>query len=280
MLIAARCLLMSKLAIVRNMQIWALTVIIAMAYSLDSYAKNPSCKVSESMAKRDLLQNLSIRYPNSYSTQKLLLKSGLNAYRELCSIPSSSKSNYVLEELTNRYYPSFSTILLLYKKNMEAYDELHGSGKTKIKQIQEPSNLSQQSYRNPLVRYGNKSNSESMDDMVGKNKPDALKVYLSDKNVDKSKLNGPLLLSCKKGYAGVVEVLLDNGADVAYSSRDSFTALHYAMRSGNKRVVKLLLDHGADTEAKDRVGRRPIYTARQLHYDDIVEMLIDAGSYE
>jgi len=105
-----------------------------------------------------------------------------------------------------------------------------------------------------------------------------LEAYLANSDADKSEINYALLDACKNGYVGVVKLLLDNGADVKYSN-DGFTALHFAMRSGNKEIVKMLLAHGADTEARDKSGRRPIFIARQLHYDEIVEMLIEAGSY-
>ena len=86
---------------------------------------NPACQVSESQARSDLAESLSARYPNAYSTQKMLLDAGMEKFGALCAIPSNPVSDGVLRDLNNRYYPSFNTIHMLYESNMEAYRGLH-----------------------------------------------------------------------------------------------------------------------------------------------------------
>jgi hypothetical protein len=90
-----------------------------------AFAGNPACQVTESKARSDLSASLNATYPDSYSTQKMLLDSGMEKFRLLCSIPSEPVSDGVLRKLNNTYYPSFGTIHLLYESNMKAYKELH-----------------------------------------------------------------------------------------------------------------------------------------------------------
>jgi len=91
----------------------------------NAYAENPACKVSKSQARSDLLSSLESRYPDSFTTQKMFLESGMEKYDLLCSIPSDPVSDRVLKKLTDRYYPSFATIHMFYQSNMESYRELH-----------------------------------------------------------------------------------------------------------------------------------------------------------
>ena len=97
---------------------------LVLALSGAAHAGNPACQVSESQARSDLASSLSSRYPDSYTTQKLLLDAGMDSFRSLCAIPSDPVSDGILKDLNARYYPSFNTIQMLYKSNMEAYRDL------------------------------------------------------------------------------------------------------------------------------------------------------------
>ncbi|QEG21618.1 acyltransferase family protein [Mariniblastus fucicola] len=59
------------------------------------------------------------------------------------------------------------------------------------------------------------------------------------------------------GQPEIVEMLLDQGADVNQRNGDGGTALHTAAFMGNAEEAKLLIDAGADVEAKDASGRSP-----------------------
>jgi len=61
-----------------------------------------------------------------------------------------------------------------------------------------------------------------------------------------------------KGYSKMVQILLENGADVDMKNFKGQTALHLAAKKGNLEVVKVLLSYGADPEAKDNYSKRPI----------------------
>lgn len=99
--------------------------LLSLSFFSVAYAGNPACQVSESQARTDLAASLNAKYPNSYSTQKMLLDSGMEKFRALCSIPGDPVSDGVLRKLNDRYYPSFGTIHMLYESNMKAYKELH-----------------------------------------------------------------------------------------------------------------------------------------------------------
>ena len=101
-------------------------VVVSTVLVTSVYAANPACQVTEEKARSDLAAKLDAQYPNSYSTQKMLLDSGMEAFSELCNISSAPVSDGVLQKLNGQYYPSFSTILMLYESNMKSYTELHG----------------------------------------------------------------------------------------------------------------------------------------------------------
>jgi hypothetical protein len=86
---------------------------------------NPIAAIPESKAMVDLKAELEKKYSGHYSTQKLLLDSGMRDYRSLCKMPPHPVSNQILTRLSRTYYPHFSTIWLLYKKEVEAYKELN-----------------------------------------------------------------------------------------------------------------------------------------------------------
>jgi len=87
---------------------------------------NIICQIEASTAEHDLKEKYRNKYPDSYSTQRMLLKSGMKAYHSLCALGKLSEvEESVLKKKMNRYYPSFSTIKMLYDKNMEDYRALN-----------------------------------------------------------------------------------------------------------------------------------------------------------
>ncbi|KAK6625728.1 hypothetical protein RUM43_006027 [Polyplax serrata] len=71
----------------------------------------------------------------------------------------------------------------------------------------------------------------------------------------------PLQHAAFKGNKDIVQLLLDQGADVNSGKHEySYTALHFAALSGSTDVCQLLLEHGAKTYSTNSVGR----TASQM----------------
>ena len=78
----------------------------------------------------------------------------------------------------------------------------------------------------------------------------------------------------------IVELLLDNGAQVDAHDRKGVTALMEAAKWGRSRVAMLLLDRGAQVSARDNKGTTPLRWAAESHLSSasIVEVLLDHGA--
>ena len=82
----------------------------------------------------------------------------------------------------------------------------------------------------------------------------------------------PLSNAAGRGFAEVVELLLDYEADVDAVDEEGGTALADAVAAGHLAVVKLLLEAGANARQKDNQGLRPIWYAADKGHADIVAM--------
>ncbi|XP_033196221.1 ankyrin repeat and MYND domain-containing protein 2 [Bombus vancouverensis nearcticus] len=72
----------------------------------------------------------------------------------------------------------------------------------------------------------------------------------------------PLQHACYKGNKEIVQMLLDQGADVnACQHEHAYTALHFAALSGNAELCHLLMSYGARLTATNSVGRTPAQMA-------------------
>jgi ankyrin repeat protein len=87
----------------------------------------------------------------------------------------------------------------------------------------------------------------------------------ADPNVATEEKVTPLQSAAYHGYANVVKLLIDAGADVdAAETRYGFTPLARAARNGHVQVIKLLLDAGADRHVVLSDGRTALDVARQF----------------
>lgn len=73
--------------------------------------------------------------------------------------------------------------------------------------------------------------------------------------------------------SGIVELLLEYGANINATDRKSRTPLHLAVRSNNMPVIHLLLANGASTSIRDSSGDTPGDIARRFLRRDIVELI-------
>ncbi|XP_055376968.1 ankyrin repeat and MYND domain-containing protein 2 [Condylostylus longicornis] len=100
---------------------------------------------------------------------------------------------------------------------------------------------------------------------ISKNEVDDFKALLAVCKdtvnfVDKNGMT-PLQHACYKGNKEIVQMLLDQGADVNYSQHGAgYTSLHFAALSGNTDVCVLLLDAGVNANTLNSVSR----TAAQM----------------
>jgi len=68
----------------------------------------------------------------------------------------------------------------------------------------------------------------------------------------------------------IVELLIDNGADVNGKTDEGRTPLHWAAYSGHKEIAELLIGEGAEMNAKERDGRTPLNFASKKSIKDLL----------
>ena len=98
-------------------------------------------------------------------------------------------------------------------------------------------------------------------------------------NQDKDGLT-PLHYASRKGFAEVVQALLEAGADPSVPENYGFTPLHEAAENGRREVAQLLLGAGADRGAALRktfshfkAGFTPADVARAAGKKGLVKLL-------
>ena len=134
------------------------------------------------------------------------------------------------------------------------------------------------------------SRSMSINEAANNGNIKAVKQHLAagtDVDSRNNHINTPLMNAAYEGHKEIVELLINNGADVSAKTHIGQTALWWAVNhpaSGNvrrKEIVELLLAKGADVNAKEIVfGQTPLIMA--LGWSscdiDIVELLIAKGA--
>ncbi len=87
------------------------------------------------------------------------------------------------------------------------------------------------------------------------------------------------------GHDDVINLLLDNGADINSTDEDSRTPLHWATMKGRTSSVKLLLEKKAKTDIMDKDKKKAIDVAKQFQGEglnehvEILEMLTKANRW-
>lgn len=87
----------------------------------------------------------------------------------------------------------------------------------------------------------------------------------------------PLGTAASRGNLGVVQVLLENGANPDAADPTGFTPLAHAASQGHADVVRALLAAGAHTDVMTMTGT-PLDLARSGGHDDVVEILQQASA--
>ncbi|MCG8340138.1 MAG: ankyrin repeat domain-containing protein [Cytophagales bacterium] len=91
----------------------------------------------------------------------------------------------------------------------------------------------------------------------------------------------PLHWAAGGGHIEVVQLLVENNANVDILAKDASTPLHWAAGGGHIEVVQLLIDKidkGADVNALGEDGSTALHWAAKWGYLDVVKLLIEAGA--
>jgi hypothetical protein len=91
--------------------------------------------------------------------------------------------------------------------------------------------------------------------------------------------NGQLAIhiASQGGFASIIQVLLENGADLNLIDSHGRTALHYAVEGNHVESVKILLQWGADPLLTDLSGLNSLQRAVAKGYYSVVCLLMDHG---
>ena len=88
----------------------------------------------------------------------------------------------------------------------------------------------------------------------------------------------PLIYAAFQGHGGIVDMLVERGADLDAQAPNGMTALIAAARNGHKPAVRSLLEAGAGLNLRDSNGRTAVGWAKATGNTDIAEQLTGLGA--
>lgn len=83
--------------------------------------------------------------------------------------------------------------------------------------------------------------------------------------------------ACERGDRSLLQLLLENGADINDKRLQNNTPLHVAIAYGKLDLVKFLIEHGADVNRKHG-NHSPLERALDRNYPEIVQYLLQHGA--
>ncbi|SPJ91045.1 related to ankyrin [Fusarium torulosum] len=101
--------------------------------------------------------------------------------------------------------------------------------------------------------------------------------FITEQNVNETSTLGrsPLGIACAKGLIEVVDLMLQNRADITVMHNNRWTPVFVASFTGHAEVVKLLLENKADITFVDNNGWTPVYVASSNGHVEVVKLLLE-----
>ena len=90
-----------------------------------------------------------------------------------------------------------------------------------------------------------------------------------------------MVTSASMASIGILNMILDTGANLEIKCKDGSTALHFAAGHGNSKKVERLIEVGAGVNVTRKDKETPLMLASARNgneYTNIIEMLINAGA--
>jgi ankyrin repeat protein len=88
----------------------------------------------------------------------------------------------------------------------------------------------------------------------------------------------PLIMAASGGRVDVVRLLIERGAEVDSRNRWGWTALLFASRLGHLEVSRVLIDHGANVSARKLDRSTPLHLSVGIGHLEIVNLLLEHGA--
>lgn len=88
----------------------------------------------------------------------------------------------------------------------------------------------------------------------------------------------PIHWAAYQGNVAIIQLLLDNDADINAKNKYCTTCLHCAAYMGHSGVVKFLIEKGAQVNVKKGDGDTPLHRAAFFAQKDVVEILLYCGA--
>lgn len=102
---------------------------------------------------------------------------------------------------------------------------------------------------------------------------------LAHKRVSSVLLSFPDRYACERGHTGVIDTLVQGGADPTVTDEEGRTCLHVASMSGHAAICAFLINEcQLDPNQRDLGGRTPLHTAVYSLDVATTEALIAAGA--
>ncbi len=88
----------------------------------------------------------------------------------------------------------------------------------------------------------------------------------------------PLRWAAKFGHKEIAVLLIANGADVNAKNYFGWTSLHEAAGVGHGKICLLLIEKGADVNARADGGWTPLQDSAMKGHTEVVKILLDNGA--